>query len=108
LRQIERLMKRKLEVDGDEPHWINDSAPSANGASSGGNRNRGRRGPGNVPRGASGGKRPRRRTNRSERPAAARSGGSTNGGSTGEAAAAPSQPSNRPSRPKKRRILARL
>ena len=27
LRQIERLMKRKLTVNGEEPQWINDSAP---------------------------------------------------------------------------------
>jgi ATP-dependent RNA helicase RhlE len=101
LRQIERLMKRKLAVDGDEPHWINEPA-TANG-----NGKSRRRGPGNVPRGASGGKRPRRRTVRSDRPAA-RGNGSANGSSTNGAAAAPSQPSSRPSRPKKRRILARL
>jgi ATP-dependent RNA helicase RhlE len=101
LRQIERLMKRKLAVDGDEPHWINEPA-----AANGNGKSR-RRGPGNVPRGASGGKRPRRRTVRSDRPAT-RGNGSANGSSTNGAGAASSQPSSRPSRPKKRRILARL
>ncbi len=102
LRQIERLMKRKLEVDGDEPHWT--SEPASNGNSNGNGKIR-RRGPGNVPRGASGGKRPRRRTNSS--------GGSSNGAAkstaaAGSSGASSSQPSSRPSRPKKRRILARL
>ena len=107
LRQIERLMKRKLTVNGEEPQWIHDSAPApaTNGANTGGNRNRGRRSPGNVPRGASGGKRPRRRTVRNDRPAAARSVGSTNGATTSAGATTPSRPSNRP---KKRRILAHL
>jgi ATP-dependent RNA helicase RhlE len=105
LRQIERLMKRKLEVDGDEPHWTSEPASNGNGN---GKPNGRRRGPGNVPRGASGGKRPRRRTTRTDRPAAARSGGSTNGDGASAGATASSQPSSRPSRPKKRRILARL
>jgi ATP-dependent RNA helicase RhlE len=105
LRQIERLMKRKLAVNGEEPTWINDPA-SANGSQNGsGKRNGGRRSAGNVPRGASGGKRPRRRTVRTDRPAAARSGGSTGGAAKSAGAATPSQPS---SRPKKRRILAHL
>jgi len=113
LRQIERLMKRKLEVDGEEPHWINE--PASSGRANGSGRPNGRRrGPGNVPRGASGGKRPRRRTKRSDRPAAAHSGAPANGaakstaatGSSGTASA--SRPSNRHSRPKTRRILTRL
>jgi len=107
LRQIERLMKRKLIVNGDEPSWTNEPSTSG-GAKSGGNRNGRRHSPGNVPRGASGGKRPRRRAVRSDRPAAARSGGSTGGATKSTGAATASQPSNRPSRPKKRRILARL
>ena len=94
LRQIERLMQRKLTVDGEVPQWIHEPASRSNG----GNRTGRRRGPGNVPRGASGGRRPRRRTNRSARPAVAASNGATT----------PSEPSSRPSRPKKKRILARL
>jgi len=109
LRQIERLMKRKLTVDGDEPSWASESSNS-NGPRSGGSRNgNGRgRGPGNVPRGASGGKRPRRRQFRSDAPVAARANGTANGEakSSGTTAAAP--PANRPRRPKKKRILARL
>jgi ATP-dependent RNA helicase RhlE len=107
LRQIERLMNRKLIVNGEEPRWIHEPSSGSNGGGNrGGNRNGRRRSTGNVPRGASGGKRPRRRTDRSDRPAA-RSGGSTNG-ATSNGAAASSEPSSRPSRPKKRRILARL
>jgi ATP-dependent RNA helicase RhlE len=105
LRQIERLMKRELTVEGDVPQWSQQSAPakseSRNGRRGGGGRSRG---PGNVPRGASGGKRPRRRKVGSDRPAVAKSG--TTNGEAGSAANG--QPSNRPPRPKKRRILARL
>ncbi|MEX2091954.1 MAG: DEAD/DEAH box helicase [Pirellulales bacterium] len=108
LRQIERLMQRKLTVNGDEPQWINDPAPANGSRNGGGKRNGQRRSSGNVPRGASGGKRPRRRTDRSERPAAARSGGSTNGAAKSTAATTSSQPASRPPRPKKRRILAHL
>jgi ATP-dependent RNA helicase RhlE len=108
LRQIERLMKRKLTVNGDEPHWINEPSSGSNGGGNRGeNRNGRRRSSGNVPRGASGGKRPRRRTDRSERPAA-RSGGSTNGAAASNGAATTGESSSRPSRPKKKRILARL
>ena len=111
LRQIERLMNRKLIVNGEEPQWIHEASSGSNsgGGNRSGNRNGRRRstgGSGNVPRGASGGKRPRRRTDRSERPAA-RSGGSTNGAASNGAAAS-SEPASRPSRPKKKRILARL
>jgi ATP-dependent RNA helicase RhlE len=113
LRQIERLMKRKLTVDGDEPSWASESSHS-NGPRSGGNRGGNRsgngrsRGPGNVPRGASGGKRPRRRQFRSDAPVAARANGTANGEakSTGTTAATP--PANPPRRAKKKRILARL
>jgi ATP-dependent RNA helicase RhlE len=102
LRQIERLMQRKLAVEGDVPLWIHEAGSGSNGGGRGGNRNGRRRSSGNVPRGASGGKRPRRRTNRSERPAATSSGGASNGGT------AAGQSSSRPGRPKKKRILARL
>ncbi len=101
LRQIERLMQRKLAVNGDEPQWVNEPSSgggSRGGGNRGGNRNGQRRSSGNVPRGASGGKRPRRRTDSRDRPAAAASNG----------AATPSESTSRPSRPKKKRILARL
>jgi ATP-dependent RNA helicase RhlE len=108
LRQIERLTKRKLTVEGEEPQWIHDPVP-ANGSQNGsGKRNGQRRSTGNVPRGASGGKRPRRRTVRGDRPAAARTGGSTNGVTASVGATTTSQPSSHPRRPKKRRTLARL
>ncbi|MGD9634203.1 MAG: DEAD/DEAH box helicase [Pirellulales bacterium] len=107
LRQIERLMKRKLDVIGDAPAWTQQGATPVADRREGGPRRR--RGPGNVPRGASGGKRPRRRkfrrdgadandrrTNGAPKPAATAT-ANTNG-----------QPSNRPRRPKKRRILAGL
>jgi ATP-dependent RNA helicase RhlE len=111
LRQIERLMKRKLTVEGEEPHWIHESSSGSNGGGNrGGNRNGRGRSSGNVPRGASGGKRPRRRTDRrDDRPAAAaRSGGSTNGAAASNGGATSGESSSRPSRPKKKRILARL
>jgi ATP-dependent RNA helicase RhlE len=108
LRQIERLMKRTLTVEGDMPHWINEPAAAANGTRGGGNRNGRRRSSGSVPRGATGGKRPRRRTDRRDRPAAARGGGSANGAAVASGATTTSAPSRRPSRPKKRRILAHL
>jgi ATP-dependent RNA helicase RhlE len=101
LRQIERLMKRKLAVEGEEPQWINEPAAATNGANADGKPSGRRRGPGNVPRGASGGKRPRRRKFRADRPAAA------DGSSSNDAASAP-QPPSRLRRPKKRRILAHL
>jgi ATP-dependent RNA helicase RhlE len=108
LRQIERLMKRKLAVTGEEPQWTSDPTSSNGQANAGGNRSGRRRGPGNVPRGASGGKRPRRRKLRTDRPAAARNGASTNGKAKTTGGTDPAQPSNRPHRPKKRRILASL
>jgi len=101
LRQIERLMKRKLAVNGDEPQWTSEPAASNGHAKGGDSRNGRRRGPGNVPRGASGGKRPRRRRLREDRPATAK-------GSSSSGAANTPQPSSRPRRPKKRRILAGL
>jgi ATP-dependent RNA helicase RhlE len=107
LRQIERLMNRKLAVTGEEPQWTSEAGP--NGSMNGNGKPSGRRrGPGNVPRGASGGKRPRRRKLRTDRPAAARNGASTNGKAKTTAGTAPAPPSNRPHRPKKRRILASL
>jgi ATP-dependent RNA helicase RhlE len=108
LRQIERLMKRKLTVEGDEPQWMSEPAQSGGNSNRRGNRNGRSRGPGNVPRGASGGKRPRRRTNRSDRPAVARSGGSNNGNATSNGSTAPSEQASLPSRPKKKRVFARL
>jgi ATP-dependent RNA helicase RhlE len=103
LQQIERLTRRKLTVEGDEPNWT--SEPANNGSA---NRNGRRNGPGNVPRGASGGKRPRRRKFRSDRPAAARNGSSNNGTAAPAGATTASQPSGRPRRPKKRRVMSRL
>jgi ATP-dependent RNA helicase RhlE len=80
LRGIERLMNRKLAIEGETPEWMNEPAAKSghgdsrrrssrqNGPSQPNNR---RRGPGNVPRGASGGKRPRRRQVQGDRPLAA-------------------------------------
>ena len=113
LRQIERLMKRKLTVDGEEPSWASESSHS-NGPRSGGNRGGNRsangrgRGPGNVPRGASGGKRPRRRQFRSDAPVAARANGTANGEAKSSGTTAATPPANPPRRAKKKRILARL
>jgi ATP-dependent RNA helicase RhlE len=112
LRQIERLTRQTLNIAQDQPTDLKDSSPASHDDSRDGNRNNNRRsgGGGNVPRGASGGKRPRRRTGGGGgRPAAARSGGSENGAApSGGSSNGSNQPSGRPQRPKKKRILARL
>ena len=54
LRQVERLMQRKLVVDGEEPAWSNEPVAANGDATHNGSRSR-RRSPGNRPRGASGG-----------------------------------------------------
>jgi len=110
LRQIERLMKRKLDVAGDVPAWGQQTAEPQGDRHDGPRRPR--RGPGNVPRGASGGKRPRRRKFRRDSAAAQSHERTASNGAPRPAAAATAtakgQQPNRPSRPKKRRILAGL
>jgi ATP-dependent RNA helicase RhlE len=108
LRQIERLTRQTLTIEESHPEHLRDTAPMTASSNGNGNRNNNRRGQGNVSRGASGGRRPRRRTSGSGRPATAHSAGSANGTSSSGGGAAASQSASRPKRPKKRRILARL